>query len=117
MNVKNKNVIVTYILFFITISILICYRSKISCTISKPVVAIILPITTKGNNNSNPLNMLLVKYFYPSLLNTIQPNIYKYKLFIGYSYDDPHLSDRNYLNKLIKLLSNNIIEVYTLFTV
>lgn len=69
-----------------------------------PVVSIILPVTSRGNNinqsNPSPSQLLLMKYFYPSFLSTIEPSKYKYRIYLGYAYDDPYLSNTSFLTSL-----------------
>lgn len=47
-----------------------------------PIVAIILPFTTKGSKimwgDPHPSQLLLMKYFFPSFTRTIEPSKYEY---------------------------------------
>lgn len=83
---------------------------------SCPKLAIILPVTSKGNKidekNPNPSQLLLMKYIYPSLLSTIEPLLYSYKVYIGFGCYDYYLSKSYFLHKLKKIMNNGIFIVY-----
>lgn len=105
------------------------YYNKISSNISYvkrnnfhiPTIAIILPVTSKGNNidmnNPNPSQMLLLKYFYPSFLSTIEPSLFSYTIYLGYAYDDPYLTNSIFLSKLKKIMNKvKVVYVIHIFT-
>lgn len=126
----KKNV---YILLIIVISlfiIVICLNyntgsikksNNINITRLLPIISIILPVTSKGNNlnvnNPNPSQLMLMKYFYPSFLATIEPSKFIYRVYLGYAYDDPYFSNSTFLSKLKKHMNRiNVIYVIHIFT-
>lgn len=86
-----------------------------------PIVSIILPVTSKGNNlnlnNPDPSQLLLLKYFYPSFISTIEPSKFKYKIYLGYAYDDEYFSNFTFLSKLKKKMNKiDVFYVVHIFT-
>lgn len=98
------------ILLIIYLLCFVIHSFRINHTNSKlihiPIVAIILPVTSKGNNidlnNPNPSQLLLMKYFYPSFISTIEPSKYLYRIYLGYAYDDPYFTNSIFISKLKK---------------
>lgn len=89
-------------------------------TVSLPIVSIILPVTSNGNNlnenNTNPSHLLLMKYFYPSFLSTIEPSKFIYRVYLGYAYDDPYFSNSTFLAELKKQMNKiNVVYVVHIF--
>lgn len=95
----------------------ICKNYNHSSFLLCPVVAIILPVTSKGNkidkNNPDPSQMLLMDYFYPTFLLTIEPTKYEYRIYLGYAYDDIYLSNSTFLSKLQKKMEKNQFFVFS----
>lgn len=83
---------------------------------SKPIIAIILPITSKRNkidtNNPDPSQLLLMNYFYPSFLSTIEPLLYTYRIYLAYAKDDKYLSNNIFLSKLKHQMENKSFTVF-----
>lgn len=107
-------------IFFLFIVIYTAYiKYKITKFYSCHIVAIILPVTSNGNRidkqNPDPSQMLLMKYFYPSFLSTIEPLLYEYRIYLGYAFNDYYLSNYAFLNKLKAIMKNKFFKVYFIF--
>lgn len=100
---------------------LVCLYYNRTAFSSCPIVAVVLPVTSKGNkideNNPDPSQLLLMNYFYPSFLSTIEPSLYEYRIYIGYAYDDPYLANSTFLSKLQQQMYNDTMSVYILFII
>lgn len=87
----------------------------------QPIVSIILPVTSKRNNlnaqNPNPSQLLLMRYFYPSFVKTIEPSKFTYRIYLGYAYDDEYFSNSTFLSKLKKIMNKTyVIYIVHIFT-
>lgn len=100
--------------FFCLFIILLKIRPR--CFISTPIIAIILPITSDRNKinitNPDPSQLVLMNYFYPTFLATIEPSLYKYRIYLGYARYDKYLSNISFLSKLKHKMKNNSFTVY-----
>lgn len=107
---------IIFILGFIKTKDYISYDTSVISRITKTLVSIILPITSKRNkinkNNPDPSQLLLINYFYPSFLSTIEPFLYDYRIYIGYAKDDEYLSNNTFLKKLKEQMKNYSFSVY-----
>lgn len=83
---------------------------------SNPIIAIVLPFTSDRNKindtNPDPSQLVLMNYFYPTFLATIEPSLYKYRIYLGYARYDKYLSNISFLSKLKHQMKNNSFTVY-----
>lgn len=88
---------------------------------NKIIVSVIIPFTSKGLYkkciNLKIYDLLLIQLFYPSFIQTITPENYVYKLYLGISYDDCIFKRNELLKDLKYFLKNKIFLVYSLFLV
>lgn len=76
----------------------------------KTIISIVIPFTSKGLSKTckelKIYDLLLIQLFYPSFIQTINPDIYVYKLYLGISFDDCIYKRHELLNDLILFFKN-----------